>query len=329
MSLAQNSALMEVFSTACLLAEAAGRLLTSTPPPTIPSPPSSGDHYSVPLMSLCPAHLIDNCPTPLHCSKPHAGVRPSLPYSLPNLPSPYLRTPSLFRASLASTVDNIISQIGDLPTKASLPHADALPVVRPAPLQVHLPHSSIPVQTLQVAAAAPIEDIPLHDVNVLSPHLAASPTSSLQFKPAPNNAIESIPFSIALPVPPSPWTPPKASPVLGPLLLASESEEWSSEDDASSVLSGPLEGEEAGEPAGGGEGAWPLAALLGTLTYTFDWPNLSLEEQVAAYTCFQASDPSLPPISPSLFESLKQVDPLLPSWALSDAYRPARTNLDA
>ena len=323
MSLAQNSALMEVFSTACLLAEAAGRLLTSTPPPTIPSPPSSGDHYSVPLMSLCPAHLIDNCPTPLHCSKPHAGVRPSPPYSLPNLPPPYLRTPSLFRASLSSTVDNIISQIGDLPTQASLPHADALPVVRPATLQVHLPdEGSIPVQSLQVAAAAPIEDVPLHDINLFPPHLAASPTSSLQFKSAPKNAIESTPFSIALP--PSPWTPPKASPVLGTLLLASESEEWSSEDDASSVLSGPLEEEEAGEPAGGGEGAWPLAALLGTLTYTFDWPNLSLEEQVAAYTCFQASDPSLPPISTSLFESLKQVDPLPPSWAL-----PAWTDLDA
>ena len=360
MILAENYALMEVFSSACILAEAAGRLLTSRPPPTTHSPPSSGDYYSVPLMSLCPAHLVGVCPTPLNCSRPHAGVRPSSQSSIPNLPTPHLRPPSLFQASLSSAVDSIISQIRDLPSVASLPH--------PIPLEVQLPdRNSIPVQSLQCVAAVPVNE----NVIAVPAHLTASPTSSFQFNPAPapKNAIESPPSSV-----PSTRTPLKSSPELGPLLLAPESEESCSEDDASSVLSLDFqlkddyfnpshyrhagvtlafkglpscrlqgqwetpallaheappahEEEEAGEPAGGGEGAWPIAELLATLAYTFDWPNLTSEEQVAAYTCFQASNPTVPQLSPSLFESLKQMDPLPPSWALS-TYKPW-TCLDA
>ena len=70
-----------------------------------------------------------------------------------------------------------------------------------------------------------------------------------------------------------------------------------------------------------------MAELLATLAYTFDWPNLTSEEQVAAYTCFQASDPTISHISTSLLESLRQMDPLPPSWGLS-TYRPW-TCLDA
>ena len=87
------------------------------------------------------------------------------------------------------------------------------------------------------------------------------------------------------------------------------------------------EEEEAGDPASGEEVTWPMAELLATLTYTFDWPNLTTEEQIAAYTCFKASDPTIPQLSTSLFESLQQVDPFPPSWALS-IYRPW-TCLDA
>ena len=87
------------------------------------------------------------------------------------------------------------------------------------------------------------------------------------------------------------------------------------------------EEEEAGEPAGGEEGAWPMAELLATLTYTFDWPNLTSEEQVAAYTCFQAADPTIPQLSTSLLENLQQMEPFPPSWALS-TYQPW-TCLDA
>ena len=177
-----------MFSSARLLAEAAGRLLTSRPPPTTPSPPPSVDYYSVPLMSLCPAHLIDACPTPLNCSRPHAGVRSNPSSSLSNLPTPtpYLRPPSLFQASLSSAVDSIISQIGDLPTEASLPH--------PIPFEVHLPDkSSIPVQSLQDNTAVPVAEASPHNINAVPAHLTASPTSSFQFTPAPSpkTAIES------------------------------------------------------------------------------------------------------------------------------------------
>ena len=67
--------LMGVFSSACSLAEATGKLLTLLPPPTLTHCPASFSTSGklMPLMSICSAHLSGKCPTPTHCTKPHAS----------------------------------------------------------------------------------------------------------------------------------------------------------------------------------------------------------------------------------------------------------------
>ena len=68
-----------------------------------------------------------------------------------------------------------------------------------------------------------------------------------------------------------------------------------------------------------------LPELLGILTYTFNWPNLTSEEQEASYACYQDSDARVPPYSPEVLEGLKQVEPVTPPWALTEHYRPPWT----
>ena len=74
MTYCEPTALMEVFTSACSVAEAASKLLTSMPPPTLHTRPAfSSMSGKMPLMSICAAHLSGRCPTPTHCTKPHSS----------------------------------------------------------------------------------------------------------------------------------------------------------------------------------------------------------------------------------------------------------------